>query len=168
MKSAEDKSADDRYGDDKSADDKSADDKSAEDKSADDEGISQRKSQLRVGDTVKINYADCKNADVPLKNVLSGLLIDERRNVLFVGEGDFTFTFALAALRVKDKLVECYSNSADLDKVSSVEHLFPRRQIPAEYSPFPHYVWGGICSTRYGAHWQSGRVSDSRWSGSAL
>ena len=55
-------------------------------------------------------------------DLLTGLLIRERKSVLFVGEGDFTFTVAFATLRESEK---------------------PRHSIT---NPG---VWDGITSTRY-------------------
>ena len=37
--------------------------------------------------------------EVERKDILTKLLIEERKSVLFVGEGDFSFTVAFAALR---------------------------------------------------------------------
>ena len=50
---------------------------------------------------VWINYADCKWANVKVVNILEDLLVnsDSRRHIVIVGEGNFTFSIALAALR---------------------------------------------------------------------
>ena len=64
-------------------------------------------------DQSKVQYA------VPRNNLLTGLLIKDRAKVLFVGEGDFTFTVAFAAYR--------------------------QGQCPKESGS----AWDGIISTRY-------------------
>ena len=48
---------------------------------------------------ITLNHKDRVYSDVPRKNVLRGLLLEDRKDVLFVGEGNFTFTVAFAALR---------------------------------------------------------------------
>ena len=47
----------------------------------------------------KIDLNDPRISPVSRTDILTRVLIDERRNVLFVGEGDFSFTVAFAALR---------------------------------------------------------------------
>lgn len=48
---------------------------------------------------IDINYADNKNFDIQQIDELSKLLIDDKRDVVFFGEGNFTFSVAFAALR---------------------------------------------------------------------
>ena len=51
---------------------------------------------------ININYADNKNADVREINELRGILIPdegEGKEVVFFGEGNFTFSLAFAGLR---------------------------------------------------------------------
>ena len=48
-------------------------------------------------ESIDINYANGKNGSVRKITVVESLLMDE--NILLVGEGDFTFTVALAAIR---------------------------------------------------------------------
>ena len=56
-------------------------------------------------------------------DLLSGLLIKDRKSVLFVGEGDFSFTVAFATLRESEKHIHNSTNNLG--------------------------VWDGIISTRY-------------------
>ena len=51
----------------------------------------------------KISMELQEGLEVPQIDVLTDLLIRERRSVLFVGEGDFTFTVAYAALRKSER-----------------------------------------------------------------
>ena len=46
---------------------------------------------------ISINHADCKDDTVPRVTIVESLLTD--KNVVIVGEGNFTFTVALAAIR---------------------------------------------------------------------
>ena len=52
-------------------------------------------------EVVSINYADGKSAEVNVVNILEDLLVnsDSQRDIVIVGEGNFTFSIALAALR---------------------------------------------------------------------
>ena len=65
-----------------------------------------------------------KGLEVPQIDVLTDLLIRERKSVLFVGEGDFSFTVAFAALRESGR---SSSSSPDLNPGT----------------------WDGIVATRY-------------------
>ena len=71
------------------------------------------------------------------KNILTDVLLKERRPVLFVGEGDFTFTVAFATLREKYRLRAEQS-------VDSIASEMATLQL-GDGSP----VWDGIMSTRY-------------------
>ena len=68
------------------------------------------------------------NVEVPKANILTSLLIRDRAKVLFVGEGDFTFTLAFAAYRK-----------------SYVAFV----SIPSLGALLPAGPWEGITSTRY-------------------
>lgn len=48
---------------------------------------------------VCIKYEDNKSAEVPVVDLLKPLLLDEKRSVVLVGEGNFTFSVAVAAVR---------------------------------------------------------------------
>lgn len=67
----------------------------------------------------RIDLNDPSIDPVSRTDILTQVLIDERRSVLFVGEGDFSFTVAFAALRQSKRS-------------SSV-----------------HRTWDGIIATRY-------------------
>ena len=64
--------------------------------------LSQPLQDLCIDPTVvSINYADGKSAEVKVVNILEDLLVksDARRDIVIVGEGNFTFSIALATLR---------------------------------------------------------------------
>lgn len=66
------------------------------------ESLEIRVDQLSLEDeepNVSINYADGRNHDVPLINTLKEFVKD--RDILLVGEGNFTFAVALAVFRNK-------------------------------------------------------------------
>lgn len=86
-----------------------------------------------AGEMIYLNHRDkkCHHA-VERIDLLSDLLLKERKSVLLVGEGNFTFTVAFAALR-------------------QFEDTRERNQHrPTEpHSGSGHRVWEGIVSTRY-------------------
>lgn len=47
----------------------------------------------------KVCYDNDKSADVQIVDVLRSLLVDEKRSVVLVGEGNYTFSVAFAAVR---------------------------------------------------------------------
>ena len=51
---------------------------------------------------VSLNYKDSAFACVPFDDNLNKVLITDQKSILFVGEGDFSFTLAFAALRASE------------------------------------------------------------------
>lgn len=49
--------------------------------------------------SLRLNHKDCVDSYVPLVDILERILIRDQESILFVGEGDFSFTLAFAALR---------------------------------------------------------------------
>ena len=86
---------------------------------------------------VTINHKNKKSDGVSTNNLLTGLLIKNREKVLFVGEGDFTFTLAFAA----------YRQIMYLEMSKSKENERNENEFPVA-SSHPA-VWEGITSTRY-------------------
>ena len=54
---------------------------------------------LQLSTLVNIDYDDGRNADVPVIDLLRKLLIVEKRSLVIIGEGNFTFSVAIAAMR---------------------------------------------------------------------
>ena len=85
---------------------------------------------------IELNYDAGKNGVVKKHNILHDTLISNQPKVLFVGEGDFSFTVAFAALRCFgqiDHSTKIWENMGE-----------PQMQIK-EFSD----VWSRITSTRY-------------------
>ena len=93
-----------------------------------------------MGDVIEIKYANGKWGKINRIDRLYDLLIRQRQPVLFVGEGDFSFTVAFAALREHKR------------RRSSGEDCFATRHTvqPPPLPPLPTFqVWERIKSTRY-------------------
>ena len=52
-----------------------------------------------ISDSLRIQYAPYGNANVPIVDILENLLIECMSEIVLFGEGDFTFSVAIAALR---------------------------------------------------------------------
>ncbi len=108
-------------------------------------------------------------SDLQRCSILTRLLIAERRSVLFVGEGDFSFTVAFAALReferrgyaAPERMAEFDSLVGGSDGVGlehlvamgrrgcSLKELVAGGATPPSWQELAQFVWGGIISTRY-------------------
>ena len=83
--------------------------------------------KLSIDETVPVNYAVGKSAEVKVLKILEDLLVnsgDSRRDIVIVGEGNFTFSIALAVLRGSswDGIVSTrYENESLLPQISDVK-----------------------------------------------
>ena len=74
-----------------------------------------------------------------MEDTLTDLLISQRKRVLFIGEGNFTFTVAFAALR------EYHQGEITWEELA--RPVLKRRGLTGK--ELAERVWGGITSTRY-------------------
>lgn len=80
----------------------------------------------------RIGLNDPSIGPLPRTELLTELLIDERRNVLFVGEGDFSFTVAFAALRKSKR-----STASVHSNIGTWDGIIATRYEPAGGKPAP-------------------------------
>lgn len=80
----------------------------------------------------RIGLNDPSIGPLPRTELLTELLIDERRNVLFVGEGDFSFTVAFAALRESKR-----STASVHSNIGTWDGIIATRYEPAGGKPAP-------------------------------